>query len=68
MLYDATLHPEDGGSMILRNVGILPHHYKISQPRRPLQPEDVCSIVLRNVSFLRHHNQEDHFNLKMDAA
>jgi len=20
-------HPEDGGSMALRNVGILPHHY-----------------------------------------
>jgi hypothetical protein len=28
------LHSEDGGSKILRNVGILPHHYTASQPRR----------------------------------
>jgi hypothetical protein len=28
-------HPEDGGSMGLRNVGILPQHYTASQPRRP---------------------------------
>jgi hypothetical protein len=27
--------PEDGVSMDLRNVGILPHHYTVSQPRRP---------------------------------
>jgi hypothetical protein len=26
--------PEDGGSMDLRNVGILPQHYTASQPRR----------------------------------
>jgi hypothetical protein len=31
-----TLHPEDGGSMHLRNVGILPQHHTASQPRRPL--------------------------------
>jgi hypothetical protein len=29
------LHPEDGGSLDLRNVGILPQHYTASQPRRP---------------------------------
>jgi hypothetical protein len=29
------LHPEDGASMDLRNVGILPQHYTVSQPRRP---------------------------------
>jgi len=29
------LHPEDGGSMVLRNVGILPWHYTASHPRRP---------------------------------
>jgi hypothetical protein len=28
-----TLHPEDGGSMDLWNVGILPRHYTVSQPR-----------------------------------
>jgi hypothetical protein len=40
------LHPEDGGSMFLRNVGILPQHYTA------LQPEDGGSIVLRNVGIL----------------
>jgi len=33
---DLTLHHEDGGNMTLRNVGIVPHHYTISQLRRPL--------------------------------
>jgi hypothetical protein len=28
------LHPEEGGSMDLRNVGILPQYYTASQPRR----------------------------------
>jgi len=28
------LHPENGSCKILRNVGIQPHHYTISQPRR----------------------------------
>jgi len=28
-------YPEDGGSMVLRNVGILPEQYTASQPRRP---------------------------------
>jgi hypothetical protein len=28
------LHPEDGGSMVLRNVGVLlPQHYTVSRPR-----------------------------------
>jgi hypothetical protein len=27
--------PEDGGNNVLRNVGILPQHYTVSQPRRP---------------------------------
>jgi len=30
-----SLHPEDGGNMVIRNVGILLHHYTTSQPRRP---------------------------------
>jgi hypothetical protein len=29
-----SLHPEDGGSKVLQNVGILPHCYTGSQPRR----------------------------------
>jgi len=27
--------PEDGGSVDLWNVGIIPWHYTVSQPRRP---------------------------------
>jgi len=27
-----SLHPEDGGSLVLWNNGILPHHYLMSQP------------------------------------
>jgi hypothetical protein len=30
-----SLHPEDGGSKILRNVCIIPHQYTASQLRRP---------------------------------
>jgi hypothetical protein len=28
-------NPEDGGTMDLWNVGILPQHYTVSQPERP---------------------------------
>jgi hypothetical protein len=30
----AKIHPEDGVSIAHQNVGILPHHYMASQPRR----------------------------------
>jgi len=30
-----SLQPEDGGSMVLQNVGILPQHYMASQSRKP---------------------------------
>jgi len=30
-----SLRREDGGSMVLRNVGILPQHCTVSQPRSP---------------------------------
>jgi hypothetical protein len=34
-----SLHREDGGSMDLSNVDILPQNYTVSQPRRPrLEP------------------------------
>jgi hypothetical protein len=33
--YCFQIHPEGGGSTVLRNVGILPHQYMASQPRRP---------------------------------
>jgi len=30
-----SLHPEDGGSKVLQNSGIVPKHFMVSQPRRP---------------------------------
>jgi hypothetical protein len=41
---------EDGGSKVLRNVGILPQHYTVSQ-----RSEDGGSKVLRNVGILPQH-------------
>jgi len=38
---------EDGGSKILRNVGILPHHYAASQPRRKPRLELSCGNLAR---------------------
>jgi hypothetical protein len=44
-----SLHPEDGGSMVLRNVGILSQHNMESQPRRPQLEADYfylrCIII-----------------------
>jgi len=34
MLTPSSLHPEDGGSKVFRNVGILPRRYTASQPKR----------------------------------
>jgi hypothetical protein len=35
LLRNSHFHLEDGGSMVLQNAGVLPHHYIImSQPRR----------------------------------
>jgi len=35
--------PEDGGSMDLRKIGILPQHHTASQPRRP-QPVSITIV------------------------
>jgi len=41
------LHPEDGGSIVLRNAGIL-QHYTASQPRRPrIESYYQFTVVLR---------------------
>jgi hypothetical protein len=49
-------HPEDGGSMALRNVGILAHHYTVSQRRKsrlksspPWKPQ--ISLILLHFLF-----------------
>jgi hypothetical protein len=34
MLTPPILHPEDEGSKVPRNVGVLPHHYMVSQPQK----------------------------------
>jgi hypothetical protein len=39
--YQRSLHHEDGGSMVLRNVGILPRH-AVSQRRISLR--EVCKV------------------------
>jgi hypothetical protein len=42
----SAIHPEDEGSMDIRNVGILPQHYTASQSRRRLETcFDVLSIA-----------------------
>jgi hypothetical protein len=46
--------PEDGGSEVHRNFGILPHNYTSSQHRRH-RPEDGGNEVLRNVGVFQHH-------------
>jgi hypothetical protein len=46
-----SLHPEDGGSKVPRNLGILPQHYMASQ-----QSEDGDSKVLGKVCMLPQHH------------
>jgi hypothetical protein len=49
--YKWAFHPEDGGSKVLRNVGILPQQYMASQPRRRLnlhRRENLRSPLLPN--------------------
>jgi hypothetical protein len=54
--------PEDGGSMVLRNFSILPHHYTAL-----LDPEDgskkFSEMLVSNYITTRHY-----FTLKMEVA
>jgi hypothetical protein len=59
------LHPEGGGSMILRNVGNLPQQYTVSQLRgtrlewlKWFHTEDWGSMDLRKVGILPQHYTE----------
>jgi len=47
---------EDGGSMVLQNIGILLHCYKASEPRRPW-PESLLSW---KPSILQNYSGTDH--------
>jgi hypothetical protein len=49
-----SLHPEDGGSMVLRNVSILSQHYTASEPRTPrIQTLPPCKsqYLINKISF-----------------
>jgi len=59
MRQDASLHSEEGGSIVLRNVIIL-HHYMMSHTH----PEDRGVTVTRQVIIL-HHYMVSHFTLKI---
>jgi len=52
-----SFHPESGGSMVLRNVVILPHHYTVSSPWRWRQhgpPKRwYCTTSLQGVYTLK---------------
>jgi hypothetical protein len=52
-------NPEDGGSMDLWNLGLLPQQYMASQPS-----EDGGSMDLRNVGILPQHYTESQKKLK----
>jgi hypothetical protein len=38
-------HPEDGGSKVLWNTGILPHYYMVSWPRIPQLDSDIAKFL-----------------------
>jgi len=46
------LHPEDGGSRVMWNLGILLQHYTVSQPKSPwLRFSHICFILLKHFSL-----------------
>jgi hypothetical protein len=50
--HDLNLHPEDGGIMEIRNVGILLQHYKVSKPRSPRNERHSLILILCFLNFL----------------
>jgi hypothetical protein len=44
------LQAEDGSSMVVRNIGMLPHHYTVPQPRR--QRTEFCL----SFNFINKHS------------
>jgi hypothetical protein len=50
ILYSSlNLHSEGGGRKVLRNVGILPHHYTVSKLRTRLEFSSPCRL---NITLL----------------
>jgi len=59
---------EDGGSKVIRNVGILPRHYTASQPRRPQRESSSPSkfqILHLNHSYILMVYYSDHNNTEI---
>jgi hypothetical protein len=55
MLPPPSLHPGDGNSMALRNVGVLPQQYTASQPRRT-RTKVTVSVLAATVTV---HDDEE---------
>jgi len=54
--YSGLWRPEDRGRKILRNVGILPHHYMMSQPIRQ-RLECLVTVRTSNIAEIRRNDQ-----------
>jgi hypothetical protein len=50
LLQHHLLHPEDEGSKVIQNVGILTHHYMVSKTKRPLHMDDRIPSGHRKVN------------------
>jgi len=51
------IYPEDGRSVLLRNVGILPHLYTVSKPRRSRLEKLTTSVHKLAVLDLDGHER-----------
>jgi hypothetical protein len=62
-LHDPTLHPKDGGSMVVRNVGTLQHHYMTSHFTLKMKKS-----MVRNVGILPRHYTRHTSPLKIESV
>jgi len=50
------IHPEDGGSKVVWNVAVLPHHYTASQPSRPRLQNPLSGIKSIFITLVMNHS------------